>query len=753
VSSQPQAAKLAPELINGVTSLARALVAATRNWTLYPPEHPAVRVSFERLSEAIQAATNDAVFSVGITPDHLLIETVQVPSNPQVLEAARLLHDRDLLRLTFAGRVPPEAVAKLLRMLALDRAALRARGGPEGVWREDGDTSISLEQIDYVHVLEDKEAYAKRTHDDVWKSIVQSIVTGQKSMDEVAQMRLLAIADDAGQVGELASAVLSSKCTADGAPMITTQAATVLAAFRHLATIVSVKAADRMGETMRTLAAAASTLHPNVVMEMLQSTDEPGDATQVVRGMTGAFDDLKVAQLLAAALSSEGQASARLAAVFDTIAPDVERKKRILTMTRTMLSETSFGQTRQFNAILTSMDELLMSYNDAPFVSEQYRAQLDGVSARADQAAMKEVPQEMSAWEASLGQQNVRKLSVVLVIDLLKLERDAARATGIAEDMTALAEDLLMSGDYAEARDVARALTDAATSTTFVSPGACREALTHLATSAAIYETVALIGDMDSDALGLFTEICRLVGVQVVDALAMTLRIQERTASRVRACDIIVAFGAPAVPRLAPFVDDQLNYVQCHVAQVLGRIATADAVPLLQPLLRRSNPDVMRAAISALANINDPAAARAIHTVLRSASGDQRRIVVDALVGERDARVVPMLVRILDESEPLGKDHQVVLDTLAALKIVHTDTAVRPIVRVAMRHRWFARSRNHALKHTAVDALASIGTDESRRELVRAATDGDRVLRRLAKAKLAQNEPRVSGAKGMGDKP
>ena len=247
-----------------------------------------------------------------------------------------------------------------------------------------------------------------------------------------------------------------------------------------------------------------------------------------------------------------------------------------------------------------------------------------------------------------------------------------------------------------------------------------------------------MIGDMDDDHLRRFTEICRLVGVPVVDALGMTLRIQERTAARGRASDIIVGLGAPAVSRLAPFIDDERAYIQCHAAEVLGRIAAPEAVPLLQPLLRRNDANVTRAAIAALANINDPAAARAIHTVLRSATGELRRAVIEALVAERDARVVPMLVRILDESEPLGKDHLVVLDTLSALKIVHTDTAVRPIVRVAMRRRWFARARNRALKHTAVDALASIGTDESRRELARAATEGDRLLRRLAKAKLAE---------------
>ena len=88
----------------------------------------------------------------------------------------------------------------------------------------------------------------------------------------------------------------------------------------------------------------------------------------------------------------------------------------------------------------------------------------------------------------------------------------------------------------------------------------------------------------------------------------------------------------------------------------IGRIGSAEAVPMLMPMLRRQDPKITRAAITALAGIDDPSAARAIHTVLRSSTGEQRRAVVDALVAGRDTRVVPMLVRILEESEPLGRD-------------------------------------------------------------------------------------------------
>jgi hypothetical protein len=736
VSPHPEVVKLAPELVDGVTTLARALVSAARHWTLYPEEHPAVRASFERLTQAIRETTHDAVFSIGITPDSLMIESVPVPSSTQVTEAARLLHDRDLLRLTFTGEVPPDAVAGFLRLLALDRETLRRRGGPEGVWRDEGHASITLEQVDYAHVLEDKEEPAARRHDDVWRSIVQSIASGQTVFDEIAQQRLLLIAADTQGIGDLATAVMAQKCTADGAPMITTQAATVLAAFRHLSSIVAVKAADKSGETLENLATAAATLNPQVVMEMLQSEDDPGDTVRVAGALSGAFDDMKVAQLLATALSSEGHATSRLAAVFDTIAPDPERKRRVLTMTRTMLSESAFGQSKQFKSIWSSMEELLIAYNDEPFVSVEYRAQLDGAASRAEAVAAKDMPDEMPTWTESLGQQNVRKLSVVLIIDLLKLEREAARAAGIANDMTALAEDLLMAGDYADARRVAAALADAANDSKFIAPGACREALARLATSAAMHETVAMLGDLDEESFGILADVCRLVGASVVEVLAMTLRIQERTTGRLRASDLIVGFGAPAVSRLAAFIDDERVYVQCHAAEILGRIAAPQAVPLLQPMLRRTDSKVVRIAATAMSNINDPAAARAIHTVLRAATGDQRRAVVDALVAERDARVVPMLVRILDESEPLGKDHEVVLDTLTALKVVHTDSAIHSIVRVAGRKRWFAFSRNRALKHAAVEALASIGTAASRQALAKAAQEGDGLLRKLARAKL-----------------
>ncbi|HYK65412.1 MAG TPA: hypothetical protein VEY94_10725, partial [Patescibacteria group bacterium] len=252
--SMSEEAQLSPELARGLLQLARALTAAARNWTLYPPEHPTVSASVARLSDAIQRSAASAVFSVGITPDTLLVEGVPADSaQAAIAEAAALLHDRDLLRITFVGEVPARALRAFLRLLALDADQRRRRGGPAQIWAVDGDPSLALEQIDYEKVLARAEGDVPEParRDDLWRSIVLSIVTTQQTVfDERAQERLVAIAASVPDIGDLATAVSSPRCGADGSPMITSQAAAVLAAYRHLTSIVSAKAPERMAEVM-----------------------------------------------------------------------------------------------------------------------------------------------------------------------------------------------------------------------------------------------------------------------------------------------------------------------------------------------------------------------------------------------------------------------------------------------------------------------------------------------------------------------
>jgi HEAT repeat protein len=733
-----QTSQLSPELGRGLLQVARALLVAARNWTLYPPEHPTVGVSVKRLGDAIRESSLGAVFSIGITPDTLMIEGTPADAGQSgIADAAAMLHDRDLLTLTFIGDVTPDAIHALLRVLALEAAERRERGGPARIWETDGHPSILLEQIDYEKVLarEEGEVAEPAKRDDLWRSIVMSIAGGQKAMfDERAQQRLLAIAGSPVDIADLATAVMAPKCTMDGSPMITSQAATVLAAFRHLGSIVSVMNPERLPEVMNNFAAAATQLDAHVMMQVMQSEDEAGSNLQIVHGLAGAFDDTKVAQLLATALALDGKASDRLATIFNTIAPDEDRKRRVLTMTRSMLSETDFGKTGQFQVLWTSMEELLVSYDDKPFVSEAYKTSLDGVGGRAERMAAVDLPPELGDWMDSLGQENVRGLSVQMLIDLLTIERDATRATQIAEDMQALGEDLLMSGAYDDALTVTTALAKRANTPGGMGRDACRKGLDGLGESLAMRETAALLGDVDERDWEAIKAVIAAIGPSSVESLKPVVISEQDTVATARAEEVIVSFGVPSVTRLAPLVSDSRWFAQRRGARLLGRIATKEAVPLLQPLLRQSDPRVTQEAVRALGAIHDPAASRAIQTVLRAATGAMRHAVIDALVAGRDARVVPMLVQMIEESQPLGQDHEVVLETLDALGKVGSDTAVPALDAMARRRKFFGGKKLRALKERSVASLVAIGTPKAEATLKEAATTGDSALRKIVKS-------------------
>jgi HEAT repeat protein len=326
------------------------------------------------------------------------------------------------------------------------------------------------------------------------------------------------------------------------------------------------------------------------------------------------------------------------------------------------------------------------------------------------------------------------------LIDLLKLEKDAARAPELAQDVASLSEDLLLAGDYESALAVVTALQEQSADAAAVTSAASRVALDGVVSTVAFVETAEMLGDMSEEEGTLFGQICSRIGPAATDGLKTHLEVEELTPGRARATAILWNYGAGSIGRLASVVGSQKWAAQRNVAELLGEIGVAEAVPLLQPLLRGQDARVTAAAVRALSNINDPAAARAVHTVLRAATGEQRRAVVDALVAQRDARVVPVLVRIIEESEPFGADHSIVLDAVGALSIVGDDKAIPALTTLMRRKKLLAWKKKRAVKEGSLAALRAIGTPAAARAVDEAAKTGDGMLRKLARTAPIQGE-------------
>jgi HEAT repeat protein len=700
----PDVPTVPPELCRSVSALARMLVAAARSWALYPPEHPAVGGALERVRAAVAALTARGPFSFGITPDTLLVDGVPLTGRDggAVAEAAAWLNGRDLLQITFEGPVDVGALQRLLSLLCEDAGVIRQHGGPERVWASSGDPSIQLKQIDFSRVLADgKAGAAPRPGEDVWRSIARSAGGGH--------------GDEFGVDGD----------AADPSPQVTA----AVDAYQNLVGIVNSLSPDaraavakRFGDANQSGGATAGAGDGDRHVAL------PGGAS------TDAFDDSKVAELLATTLAIEGHASHRLAVVFDTIAPDPDRKQRVLSLARRMLSETDFGQRVEFDALWTSMQELLLTYNDRAFVSDDYRASLDGLDARAARMAAGDLPPDLVALIDTLSSGNVRRLSITLLVDLLSIEADSGMARELARDAVAMAEELLTGRDYESALQVVTSLAGLASAGSAAAAAGSRSALDSFVMSPPFRQAAAQLGEMSDDGAQAFAQTCLAIGPACTEALRDQLGAAAMTPGRIRAASILRAFGARAVARLAPLVVTGDWSAQRACAELLGEIGAPEGVPLLQSLLRSRDARVIRAGVHALLTIGDHSSARALHAALRNDNTDQRRAVITAIVAEHDARVVPILVQILQELDPFGSEHLVVLDTIVAIAQIGDDQAVPALASLMRRRKLLDAKKSAAVARLSMHALRAIQTPAATRALQEAVAGGDRLLRRIARS-------------------
>ena len=706
-----------------------------RSWGFYPPEHPAVGLAVDRMIAACTEATAGGMLQLAVTPHALLIDGMPLDSTDlSVVECAELLHDRDVLQFTVVAPPPDPVVRSLLNVLSLDRDTRRARGGPAVIWGAEEQSAFIVEQIDYQELLEREVDGGPARRDVTWKSIVRSIIMGRKTFTAEEQARLIEISKDVGAIGELCKDTKEPYVTPDGSPMVTTQAATVLAVYRHIAKTVAALEPERVQEVIDSLALAAGNLEPSTALELLLQEEHQDDAgVPIVAALKQSFDDQQVALLLARAMSSPGHPTNRLAQVLDTLAPDQERKRRVLTLAKRLITERDFGGKRPIDDIRKSLDDLLLKYDESTYVSADYRQSMDTAASRAADLAARGLPLEMDEWLDTLGHDSVRRLSGQLLIDLLRNETVPGRMAETARDMGAFVEELLLAGAYGECQPVVDELVAAVKRKPAIAPGACQQAIDSIGASAALGEAAGALADQSADEFAAFEKLVRTIGPAAIASIMSSYHREDGLATE-RATQVLGRMGAAAIPHLTPGIDDPRWFVQREIARALGKIGGTAAVAPLQTLLRRGDPRVLQSAVSSLAVIDDPSATRALHTVLRAATGEARAAVISALTGMKDPRIVPMLTRIVQECDPFSDDYPLLQETLAALGTLRDERAIQPIAALARQKRWLSWGRTAKLRGACLRTLQRIGTAKARAAITDLAQTGDFFLKRQAAA-------------------
>jgi HEAT repeat protein len=138
-----------------------------------------------------------------------------------------------------------------------------------------------------------------------------------------------------------------------------------------------------------------------------------------------------------------------------------------------------------------------------------------------------------------------------------------------------------------------------------------------------------------------------------------------------------------------------------------------------------------------------------LRQALTSSNTRTRDAIMQVLIATRDERAAPLFVYILEHCDHRGRLAAMYLAAVETLgKLGGGSSTVDALRRVLYRGDWWAPVRTRRLRRAAAEALVECGSTEARDALERAAGDGPRRVRRLARAALTTAHHNLQRAAG-----
>jgi hypothetical protein len=708
---------------------ARACKAAARAVLLYPAAHPAIAATLGRIVDTTSDRALAQSMRLTVLPDGLLMDGCSPGRQDQSIpELATLLHDHLVGELTIYPGGDLDAWRSFLLLLGRPAATVRAEGGIAQLWAAAGGRNIEIQEIDYAEVLRERGGGKSAS----WETIVNHCVSGGvTALDEAAIAELLGIAGDPAKVIELMNEV-ESRTEGD----VAAKAASVMRMIRDFITTVSKKDAERIEPTLRNMAAAIGELSPDLLVGLLSNDASSGDDTRVMDAIVSRMTDVAIAQFVSKnVIASNGTPTERLAEAFQTLVRNPDDRHRLLNLAHDDAAATPFGHTDGFETVWNHVAEkLLTSYSDETFVSEEYARELSGARSRAVDVehASDDPPERITTWVDSVTASALRALDLRLLLDLLTIEQDTTRWSGLMAPVVRNLEDLLLVGDFDAAIELTAALTAAAADS---SPAERRQqamiAIDMLVAGSMMRHIVTHLLSIDDPSFERVKTMCVSLGEVLVRPLAEALSVEERGRTRERLTAILLAFGPAGrqtIERLKVSPNAAVRRTAIHLMRQFGGV---DALADLTVMLNDSDSMIQREAVRAILTIGTERAYQVIEEALAGGTDRSRDAIMLAISMQRDGRTTPLfayLVRHIDHRRMTS----VYLRAIESLGVLRDPDGIAPLIEALGKGEWWAPRRTAALRAASATALARIGTPEAFSAL-EAASAGSRRVRAVAR--------------------
>jgi hypothetical protein len=738
--SSDEAARLA--------DFARACKAAARVVALYPASHPAIQSGLTRVAEAAHRLRGAGAVSLTVLPDGLLLDNRQAAKpDPAIGELAALLHGHLIGEMTLEDDMPAATWRTFLLLVAKPFEEVRGEGGVARAWLNAGGGPMTLRQIDYREVLRERSGGLTGQ----WDHVIANYLEGESNnLDDEAMAALFEIADDAARFKDFTEQ-LGAKATEGG---LRGKREIVLRVLQALADYVARTHPEQLDRILHQIAGTLPRLTPDLVITLLTTGAARADAHQAGIDLPGEvrarISDQTVAEFVANSVSRDERATERLAQAFQALVPEPERRSQLLEMAHREAASLPIGQQPEFPDLWRSAADLMTSYSDSRFVSDEYGREL--TTARAHAIEVERVsddpPERVRAWIATVSDHAVRRLNHQLLLDLLSIETRPDAWERVLDGALTSIEQFVVSGDLDLARNLLDAIVGASDGSQPFAATA-RRGLDRLRSGPLMKHVVVFVRTANDDEVKLLSGFCRALGPTVIGPLAEALAVEQGSAVK-RLREIVMSFGAAGRAYADELRASANPAVRRTAIELLRAFGGKDALPDLAKLLDDTEPAVQREAMRAIIQIGTDEAFEVLQQALTSGSARMREAIMNVITATRDERAAPLLVHILEHSSYRGALESFYASSIETLgRIARDEVAVEALKKVLYRGEWWAPGRTSRLRLAAALALRACGSPAAQAVLTEAAADGGRGVRRCARQALAAPEPKPASRRAV----